>query len=74
MDAQIPAAPADELILVPVREAVLFPGMVVPLSADRAPAAAALQDATRLRGAVRIVPPDTLPNDGVVIQDDRPVP
>jgi ATP-dependent Lon protease len=47
MDTQAPTAPADELILVPVREIVLFPGMVVPLSADRAGAAAGLQEAAR---------------------------
>jgi len=35
---------------------------------------AALQAATRLRGAVEIVPPGSLPNDGKVIDDTRPVP
>jgi len=35
---------------------------------------AALQTKTRLRGAVEIVPPGTLPNDGKVIDDTRPVP
>jgi ATP-dependent Lon protease len=47
MDTQAPTALADELILVPVREIVLFPGMVVPLSADCAGAAAGLQEAAR---------------------------
>lgn len=35
--------------------------------------AAKLQDITRLRGAVEIVPPGSLPNDGKVIDDVRPV-
>lgn len=34
----------------------------------------ALADATKLRGAVEIVPPGSLPNDGRVIDDTRPVP
>jgi len=34
----------------------------------------ALVDATKLRGGVEIVPPGTLPNDGRVIDDTRPVP
>lgn len=33
----------------------------------------ALAAVTRLRGAVEIVPPGTLPNDGKVIADERPV-
>jgi phenylacetate-CoA ligase len=36
--------------------------------------AQSLQDATRLRGAVEVVPPGTLPNDGKVIDDTRPAP
>lgn len=35
--------------------------------------AAKLQDVTRLRGAAEIVAPGTLPNDGKVIDDTRPV-
>jgi phenylacetate-CoA ligase len=34
---------------------------------------AALQAATKLRGAVEIVPLGSLPNDGKVIDDTRPV-
>jgi phenylacetate-CoA ligase len=34
--------------------------------------ARALQAATKLRGAVELVPPGTLPNDGKVIDDTRP--
>jgi phenylacetate-CoA ligase len=32
-----------------------------------------LRDVTKLRGAVEIVPPASLPNDGKVIDDRRPV-
>jgi phenylacetate-CoA ligase len=35
--------------------------------------AATLQAATKLRGAVELVPPGTLPDDGRVIADERPV-
>ncbi|MGI9411041.1 MAG: phenylacetate--CoA ligase family protein, partial [Hyphomicrobiaceae bacterium] len=30
-----------------------------------------LQDVTKLKGAVQLTPPDTLPNDGKVIADER---
>ncbi|GGG36992.1 phenylacetate--CoA ligase [Caldovatus sediminis] len=35
--------------------------------------ARALQSVTKLRGAVELVPPGTLPNDGKVIEDTRPI-
>jgi phenylacetate-CoA ligase len=35
--------------------------------------AASLQAVTKLRGKVEIVPPGSLPNDGKVIADERPV-
>jgi phenylacetate-CoA ligase len=35
--------------------------------------AATLQSATKMKGAVKIVPPGSLPNDGKVISDERPV-
>jgi phenylacetate-CoA ligase len=35
--------------------------------------AATLQSITKLRGEVRLVGPGTLPNDGKVIADERPV-
>jgi phenylacetate-CoA ligase len=35
--------------------------------------AATLQSATKLKGTVRLVVPGTLPNDGKVIADERPV-
>jgi phenylacetate-CoA ligase len=36
--------------------------------------ATALQAVTRLRGEVELVPPGTLPNDGRVVDDTRPLP
>ncbi len=45
----------------------------VPDPALAAAATASLQAETRLRGAVELVPPGTLPNDGKVIADERPV-
>ena len=35
--------------------------------------AVSLRDLTKLRGDVKIVPPGSLPNDGKVISDERPV-
>jgi phenylacetate-CoA ligase len=35
--------------------------------------AATLQSVTKLRGEVRLVAPGSLPNDGRVIADERPV-
>ena len=35
--------------------------------------AATLQSVTKLKGAVTLVAPGTLPNDGKVIADERPV-
>ena len=35
--------------------------------------AATLQAVTKLKGAVKLVAPGTLPNDGKVIADERPV-
>jgi phenylacetate-CoA ligase len=32
-----------------------------------------LQSVTKLRGEVNLVPPGSLPNDGKVISDERPV-
>jgi phenylacetate-CoA ligase len=51
------------------------------LHAETAAADAALADAlgvtlasvTKVRGAVKLVPPGSLPNDGKVIADERPV-
>jgi hypothetical protein len=35
--------------------------------------AATLQSVTKLKGAVKLVRPDSLPNDGKVIADERPI-
>ena len=60
MDAPVPSAAEtgvadDALILVAVREAVLFPGVVVPLSANRPATVAALQEAAREGKHVAVV-------------------
>ena len=47
-------------------EAADAPGLVERL-------AGALHAATKLRGTVELVPPGSLPNDGLVIEDTRPV-
>ena len=44
-----------------------------PGDALRAAVAATLQSATKLRGEVKLVAPGSLPNDGKVIADERPV-
>ena len=58
MDTQPIAAPgqtADELLLVPVREVVLFPGVVLPLLANRPGLEAALQEAARTSRTIAVV-------------------
>ncbi len=42
-------------------------------AALEAAVAATLQAVTKLKGAVKLVAPGTLPNDGKVIADERPV-
>ena len=44
-----------------------------PEAALAAAVAATLQSVTKLKGAVKLVAPGTLPNDGKVIADERPV-
>ena len=44
-----------------------------PEAALEAAVAASLQAVTKLKGAVKLVAPGTLPNDGKVIADERPV-
>ncbi len=46
----------------------------VEAPADATRLAEALASVTKLRGTVEVVPPGTLPNDGKVIDDTRPVP
>jgi len=47
--------PDDALIIVPVRNVVLFPGMVVPLVVDRERSRAAVQEAVRLQRPLGIL-------------------
>ena len=54
MDASVSAS-ADELILIPVREAVLFPGVVLPLAVSRPATVAGLQEAAREGRHVAVV-------------------
>jgi phenylacetate-CoA ligase len=44
-----------------------------PAPALESTVAATLQSATKLKGAVTLVAPGSLPNDGKVIADERPV-
>jgi ATP-dependent Lon protease len=58
MDLQSPATTdqsQDELLLVPVREVVLFPGVVLPLLANRPGLEAALQEAARASRTIAVV-------------------
>ncbi|HEX2943345.1 MAG TPA: endopeptidase La [Rhodopila sp.] len=58
MDVQetVTTAPTqDELLLVPVRELVLFPGVVLPLLASRPAVEAALQEAARASRGIAVV-------------------
>ncbi|HQT79405.1 MAG TPA: endopeptidase La [Rhodopila sp.] len=58
MDAQEPTTTTptqDELLLVPVRELVLFPGVVLPLLANRPGLEAALQEAARTSRTIAVV-------------------
>jgi len=58
----------DTLILLPVTDTVLMPGMVMPLSITRPDAAAALQDAARTQQHIAVVlqrePTDEAPGAG----------
>src|SRR5882757_6811801 len=49
------ALPDDALIVMPVREAVLFPGVVLPLTVGRERSRAAAQDAARLERPLGIL-------------------
>jgi phenylacetate-CoA ligase len=44
-----------------------------PLAEHQQKIGDALQSVTKLKGAVKLVAPGTLPNDGKVIADERPV-
>jgi ATP-dependent Lon protease len=53
--AALPPLPADALIIVPVRNTVLFPGLVVPISLGRQKSVAAAQQAVRDQRQVGIL-------------------
>ena len=52
----------------------LFAETASPSEALSAAAATTLQALTKLRGEVSLVAPGSLPNDGRIIADERPVP
>ncbi len=56
------------------RDTMLLRAEAAPDAALAERLAEALQAATKLRGTVELVPPGSLPNDGKVIDDTRPVP
>jgi ATP-dependent Lon protease len=51
----LPPLPADALIIVPVRNTVLFPGLVLPITLSRAKSVAAAQQAVREQRQVGIL-------------------
>src|ERR1700735_4790051 len=53
--ATLPPLPADALIIVPVRNTVLFPGLVLPIALGRAKSVAAAQQAVRDQRQVGIL-------------------
>jgi ATP-dependent Lon protease len=53
--ASLPPLPADAMIIVPVRNTVLFPGLVVPISLGRQKSMAAAQQAVRDQRQVGIL-------------------
>jgi len=53
--ATLPPLPADALIIVPVRNTVLFPGLVLPITVGRAKSIAAAQQAVRDQREVGIL-------------------
>ena len=50
-----PAPPKEALIILPVRSAVLFPGMMLPLTIGRASSVAAVQEAVRGERSIGVV-------------------
>src|SRR5258708_11312597 len=51
----LPALPADALIIVPTRNMVLFPGLVLPVTIGRARSIAAAKEAVRAGLPVRLL-------------------
>ena len=52
---ELPALPDDAIIVVPVRNFVLFPGIVMPLSIGRPASIAAAQAAVRAESAIGVL-------------------
>src|SRR5262249_13838108 len=52
-----PPLPPDSMILLPVRQTVLFPGIVLPLSIGRKSSIAAAQEAVRSQRMLRVILP-----------------
>src|SRR5712672_2915317 len=61
-DQSHPSIPADATIILPVRNTLLFPGMVLPLTIGRTASIAAAQEAVRSGGKI-----------GLLLQDDPAV-
>jgi len=61
-DRSHPSIPADATIILPVRNTLLFPGMVLPLTIGRPASIAAAQEAVRSGGKI-----------GLLLQDDPAV-
>ncbi len=53
--ARSPALPADALVILPVRNMVLFPGLIAPLTLGRPESVAGAQEAARLQRLVGIL-------------------
>ena len=51
----VPALPADAVIIVPVRNTVLFPGVVIPVAIGRTRSIAAAQQAVREQRPIGVV-------------------
>src|SRR4051794_6004946 len=51
----LPALPADALVIVPVRNLVLFPGIVLPVALGRERSVAAAQEAARSERPIGLV-------------------
>jgi ATP-dependent Lon protease len=52
---QYPPVPQDAMIILPVRQTVLFPGLVLPLAIGRQSSIAAAQEAVRTEGPLGVV-------------------
>ena len=72
-DATLPEIPADALILIPMRNLVLFPGLVVPLQVARDSSVAAAQAAARQERPVGIVLQRTPETEAPKLADLHPV-